>query len=179
MKKGWMIALLLVTAGTTGWAEERMPAAPAIDDPRFEFLKQLEGTWIGETEIAPGQQGVFEFRVTAGGTAVEEREMIGTPMEMLTVYHMQGDSLVATHYCMLGNQPHMVAAPRVVDRSLSFGCDGKPGNTRSHNDEHVHGWTMRLADDGRLHYDAELIADGKVTEAPTSVLTRQATTAGR
>ena len=59
------------------------------------------------------------------------------------------------------------------------GCDGKPGNTRSHNDEHVHGWTMRLADDGRLHYDAELIADGKVTEAPTSVLTRQATTAGR
>ena len=179
MKKGWMIALLLVAATAGVQAEEQMPTAPEIDDPRFEFLKQLEGSWVGETEIAPGQQGVYEFRVTAGGTAIEEREMIGTPMEMLTVYHMQGDDLVATHYCMLGNQPHMVAAPKVVDRSLSFRCNGTPGNAKSHDDAHVHGWTMRLDDQGRLHYGAELIADGKITEAPFSLLTRQATTASR
>ena len=159
-------------------AEEAPQFPQPAADPRLDFLKQLDGRWLGTVE----QQGMgeqFEFRVTAGGHAVEEREMIGTPMEMLTVYHMEGTDLVGIHFCVLGNQPRVVAAKKVVDNTLSFACNGTPGNARSHAEEHVHSWSMRLDGEGRLHYAAELVKDGKVTEAPTVVLTRQTDSASR
>jgi hypothetical protein len=184
MKRIFVLSLVLagVLAILLGWstlrAEEQQHGPPPSDDPRFEFLKQLQGTWVTEgNDEMPG--GVFEFRVTAGGHAVEERELIGTPMEMLTVYHMQGKELVATHYCMLGNQPHMKAAKKVLDNTLDFACNGKPGNSRSHDEEHVHGWSMRLDPDGTLRYSGELLREGTVTEAPAFVLTRQSETASR
>ena len=105
--------------------------------------------------------------------------MIGTPMEMLTVYHMQGKDLVATHYCVLGNQPRLKAAKRVDDDTLAFSCSGKPGNAGSHDDKHVHAWSMKLEGHDRLVYSAELMEDGEPAEAPSFVLTRQAETASR
>ncbi len=70
-------------------------------DPRFEFLKGL-----------------------AGGHAVEEREMVGSPHEMLTIYHMEGSDLVATHYCMLGNRPRMTARP-LADAKSNLNSPGE------------------------------------------------------
>ena len=99
--------------------QEHHPQPP--QDPRFEFLKSLEGTWTGPPLNEGMPDGVFEFHVTAGGHAVEEREMIGTPMEMVTLYYMRGKDLVATHYCMLGNQPQLKASRRVVDQTLHRG----------------------------------------------------------
>lgn len=177
-----LIAILLAAAtpaALAGEHDDHRPA-PAPTDARFEFLRALAGTWLAEdgaTDMPAG--AMFEFRVTAGGTAIEEREMIGTPMEMVTLYHMEGDDLVATHYCALGNQPRMRAAKQVVDDTLSFACNGKPGNARSHDDEHVHSWTIRRGADGNVHYSAELIKDGKVTGGPELVLTRQSATASR
>lgn len=176
MKRGCILVLTILLAGFGAWADDRHHAAEVTPDARFEFLKQLEGTWAGDgIDGEPG--GVYEFRVTAGGTAVREIEMVGTPMEMVTLYYMEGKNLVATHYCMLGNQPRLMAAKRVVDDTLAFACAGTPGNARSHDEHHVHGWTMRLAGDGKLHYSAELTQDGKVTEAPVSILTRRQQTA--
>jgi len=149
------------------------------DDPRFEFLKRLEGSWTGESPVDGSPGGIFEFHVTAGGHAVEEREMVGTPMEMVTLYYMRGKQLVATHYCMLGNQPELEASRKVVDDTLAFTCNGTPGNASSHDDAHVHGWSMRIDDEGRLVYDAELHEGGKVSEAPSVILTRQQETASR
>jgi hypothetical protein len=175
----WTILMLAVVAVPGAIAAEmpEHPQPPA--DARLDFLKQLEGSWTGDF----GEEGMgattYEFRVTAGGHAVEEREMLGTPMEMLTVYHMDGTALIGTHYCMLGNQPRLIAAEKIVDDTLSFRCDGKPGNAASHDEQHVHAWSMRIADDGTLHYDAELVRDGEITEAPTVVLTRQAKNAQR
>jgi hypothetical protein len=171
-----MVVLMAVAAFSLVAAGD---AEVGSDDPRFEFLKRLEGTWVetGGSDAMAG--GVFEFRVTAGGHAVEEREMVGTPMEMVTLYHMDGDALAATHYCMLGNQPHLTAADEVVDDTLRFSCTGTPGNAGSHDEAHVHGWTMRITEDGDLYYSAELVKDGEVTEAPTVVLTRRTEAARR
>ena len=168
------LSVIVVGAEDEG---ELGPAPPS--DPRFDFLRQLEGKWIGEPVGEGGHAGAFEFRVTAGGHAVEEREFAGTPMEMLTVYHMDGRDLVGRHYCVLGNQPSMVAAKKVVDDTLTFSCDGKPGNTVSHDEEHIHGWSMRLDGDGKLYYSAELVKAGKVMETPEVVLTRARKTASR
>ncbi len=176
------ILILVIFLGVVGIQageeqQEHHPQPP--QDPRFEFLKSLEGTWTGPPLSEGMPDGVFEFHVTAGGHAVEEREMIGTPMEMVTLYHMRGKDLIAKHYCMLGNRPQLKASRRVVDQTLSFACAGIPGNAASHDEEHVHGWRMRLGEDGQLHYSAELVKDGKVTEAPDVVLTRSRQTASR
>jgi hypothetical protein len=148
-------------------------AFPATaQDPRLEFLKELEGSWVGQFDQDEMGKQTFEFRVTAGGHAVQEREMIGTPMEMLTVYYLEDADVLGTHFCMLGNRPQVKAAPRIENSTLTFACNGTPGNSTSHDEEHVHGWSMRLDDDGRLHYSAELVREGHVTEAPTVIMTR-------
>ncbi len=127
-------------------------ATPAIADDRLEFMKALAGEWVAEGEELNGK---YEFRVTAGGHAVEEREMIDTPMEMLTVYHLDGGDLVGTHYCMMGNRPRVIgSALSENSKRIEFTCDGKPGNTRSHDDPHIHHWSMTLQEDGSLQYDA-------------------------
>lgn len=177
----WVLSCLatLCLALIPGVAAEEAEQAPAPQDARLEFLKALRGTWVSEVDHAEMGEQVFEFRVTAGGHAVEEREMIGTPMEMLTVYYLEGKDVVGTHFCVLGNRPRVKATTRVENNTLTFACNGTPGNAKSHDEEHVHGWSMRLDDDGRLHYSAELVRDGQVTEAPIVVLTRRAETASR
>ena len=45
------------------------------------------------------------YGVTAAGTAVMEALFPETDHEMLTVYHLEGNDLVLTHYCAMGNQP--------------------------------------------------------------------------
>lgn len=44
------------------------------------------------------------YEVGSGGTIVRELLFPGTEHEMLSVYHLGGGQLVATHYCAVGNQ---------------------------------------------------------------------------
>ena len=77
---------------------------------QFERIRSLAGAWKGTfgsgESVGPGET---RFRLTAGGSAVEEVLFPGTPHEMVTFYHLDGERLVLTHYCSAGNQPRMVA----------------------------------------------------------------------
>jgi hypothetical protein len=173
-----LLAALTISPAAAG--DEGHPAPPAVDDARFDFLKRLEGDWVVDAGQGEMSGNRFDFRLTSGGTAIHEREFIGTPMEMMTMYHMQGSDLVATHYCMLGNQPRALAAKRVQGGGLSFECDGKPGNAASHDDQHIHGWSMRLDEDGKLYYSAQMYTGGEPSdEAPSMVLVRPTQSASR
>src|SRR5688572_4688296 len=79
------------------------PASQGLDK-----LKALEGEWI-DVDGVFGKKGAVAvtYRVTAGGKTVVETFPINTPGEMVTVYHMDGNDLVLTHYCSGGNQPRM------------------------------------------------------------------------
>lgn len=80
----------------------------SLPNPYFEAIKSLAGTWVGEGKKDGKTEPVkIKYRVTAGGTAVEEILFPGTPKEMVSVYFLDGDQLMMTHYCMLGNQPRM------------------------------------------------------------------------
>jgi hypothetical protein len=174
------MAIILVSTTMIGVALAE-PAEPAehdkhpaaSQDARFAFLKDLQGTWQAEADNEDKPGVTFEFSVIAGGAAVQEIEMKGTPMEMMTIYHMDDDQLVGTHYCMLGNRPFVHADKAVVDGSLSFTCDGKPGNTKSHAEKHVHAWTIALDDTGKLSYTGSVMHEDKLSETPAFVLTRQ------
>ena len=120
----------------------------------FERLKSLAGDWSG-----PGGEGAemavveVRYRVTAGGTAVEETIMPGTPHEMITMYHMDRDRLMLTHYCTAGNQPSMVAVPG--ESKIS-----KDGEVRTLRFVFEHGTNMPDANVGHMH-EAQINFTGK------------------
>jgi hypothetical protein len=104
----------------------------------FERLKSLAGHW--ETETTNREKATLDLELTSGGTAVIERFHMteqGKPVEMITLYYLDGDQLKLTHYCMAGNQPtmHGVYAPDV--KTLTFEFEGAT-NLKSPDDGHMH-----------------------------------------
>jgi len=87
----------------------------------FEKLKSLAGHW--ETEKSNTNKATLDLELTSGGTAMLERfHMVddGKPVEMITLYYLDGDQLKLTHYCMAGNQPTMVGTYAPETKTLKF-----------------------------------------------------------
>ena len=68
----------------------------------FKQLSSLVGGWEGKFE--DGRPHSVSYRLTAGGTVLVETWTLGPGRESLTLYHMDGEILVADHYCPQGNQ---------------------------------------------------------------------------
>ena len=63
------------------------------------------------------------FRLTAGGSAVMSEivsYMHGKSDDMITMFNMDGDRLLLTHYCEAGNQPRMTASASPDGKILTF-----------------------------------------------------------
>ena len=83
----------------------------------FHQLAGLEGRWVGKG--SQGQPVEVTFRMTAGGSALMS-EIHGEGHEdMITMFHMDGDRLIMTHYCGAGNQPRMKVVSADA-KSVSF-----------------------------------------------------------
>jgi hypothetical protein len=137
------------------------------------LLKKLEGTWVAVDEHGkPTDQVSNVFHVTAGGSAVQEVVFPGTEHEMITLYYVQDGRLQLTHYCMKGNQPHMLAQPTQDERELEFRCDGT--GVASEDEGHMHHARFRLADDGRLSSRWQFVEQGKETHLADFMLVRKA-----
>ena len=85
------------------------PGAASPPAAAFERLKALAGTWIGRS--TKGWEDEVTIDVIAGGSVVRSTSFNAHPGEtMLTLFHMDGDRLMLTHYCVARNQPRMVAS---------------------------------------------------------------------
>jgi hypothetical protein len=100
-----LLASLLAGAAHAAATGEDAPAASAAR--AFENLKALAGSW--QATSTNGWTGRTEIRVIAGGSAILATSVIGPHGDetMATVYHLDGDRLVLTHYCVAGNQPRL------------------------------------------------------------------------
>jgi hypothetical protein len=140
--------------------------------PRFEFLKGLSGEWVTIPQSEDESEQVMTFSLVADGSAMLEREMVGTPNEMITMYRFDGDVLKANHYCMLHNQPELEADDDLEGQSLRFTCNGNVGNTQSHDELHVHAWTINLDEEGGMTYSVDFFKDGQIVNNMQMVLKR-------
>jgi hypothetical protein len=95
----FLASWLALTAGDGDGAEQT--DAPAA----FAQLKGLVGEWEGKTEA--GRVDKVSYRLVANNTVLVETWTLGSQREALTLYHMDGGDLIATHYCPLGNQPRL------------------------------------------------------------------------
>jgi hypothetical protein len=96
------------------------PAAP--DTPArhaYAQLLALAGTWEGQS--SKGWTERLTIKPIAGGSCVMEESQFAHDADpknnMLTVYHLDGENLMLTHYCMAKNQPRL--------RATTFSEDGK------------------------------------------------------
>ena len=71
----------------------------------FAQLQTLVGEWEGKTDA--GRVLKVSYRLVANNTVLVETWTLGPQREALTLYHMDNESLIATHYCPLGNQPRL------------------------------------------------------------------------
>lgn len=74
-------------------------------DEALALLSRLEGSWeglqIGDTKVA------VTYETVSRGTAVIEVIGRGTAKEMATVYSVEGNELIANHYCLAGHRTQM------------------------------------------------------------------------
>jgi hypothetical protein len=81
----------------------------------FDSLKTLNGTWEAKVNNKPVK---VVFRTISGGSAVMS-EIVGEE-NMVTMFHMDNDRVLATHYCTAGNQPRMQASLSPDGKTISF-----------------------------------------------------------
>jgi hypothetical protein len=121
-----LILFLTTAAPRLGLAgEPEMPMAPAAEapSPDFERLKSLAGEWEGSAHQGTDPKTMTTratIRVVSAGSAVMLHTDPGTPHEMVTMFHRDGDALLATHYCAAMNQPRLKARAGSPAGTISF-----------------------------------------------------------
>jgi hypothetical protein len=164
--------LMLIAFGVTARGDDKLepkrpaaaqpPAAKAgATHPGLEKLKKLAGTWVeADKDGKPTDKVVSVIKVTASGSAVHETLFPNTQMEMMSVYHLDKNDLVMTHYCMLGNQPRMKADPKSPANQIKWLFDGGT-NLDPKKDMHMHSAVVTFVDADRIEIAGEAWADGK------------------
>src|SRR5215469_4631014 len=149
MKKMLMKALGLLTLGLAVLSA-RTTAAPGGGTEAFEKLKSLVGHW--ETDKTNTNKATLDLELTSGGTAVLEKfHMVedGKPVEMITLYYLDGGDVKLTHYCMAGNQPTMRGTYSSETKTLTFELVSI-SNLKSADDGHMHHATYTFIDDNHF-----------------------------
>ncbi len=104
----------------------------------FEKMKELVGVWQGTTDMGKGPQSIkATYELTSAGNAVIERLFVGLPHEMVSVYYDYNGRLNMTHYCSLGNQPHMELM-NPGEKNMLFMLSEKNPNLVSVKEDHMH-----------------------------------------
>ena len=126
----------------------------------FEQFKRLAGDWRGRS--TKGWEETVSFKTIAGGSVVVSTSFDAHPNEtMMTMFHMDNERLMLTHYCVARNQPRLVATSFSDDgRTVAFTfLDGAnlPTRDRGHMDKAV----FRFLDDDRVTTRWTWYQDGK------------------
>jgi hypothetical protein len=95
----------------------------------------------------------------------------GTPHEMTNMYHLDGDGVIATHYCAMGNQPRM-RCTGATGNSLPFApldCT----NLKAPGQSHMARVTLVMLDKNHLKQEWVSRENGKDSDHANFELTRK------
>ena len=155
----------------------------AQSDPQksFDKLKTLAGSWQGSATSEPPQDEMpagtmmqLSLRVTSRGNAlVHEMREAGKPDDPnhydhpVTMFYLDGDRLLLTHYCDAGNRPRMVARTSPDGKTVEFDFIDVAGSTEyghMHHavftfldaNHHIEDWTYMMPGDKPVHAHFDL-----------------------
>ena len=95
-------------------------AAPAVTlaPPTLVDLSVLVGTW--EARTPSGGTIKASHRWSANNTVLVQTYVTASGKETLTLFHADGPTLMAVHYCAQGNQPRLVLQAASTPAHLVF-----------------------------------------------------------
>ncbi|MEZ5356592.1 MAG: hypothetical protein R2762_28485 [Bryobacteraceae bacterium] len=142
-------------------------AEPGPAQRAFGELKKLEGEWKGTT--GGGEAVAVSYRLTAGGTVLmEDFEFAGKKgSRMTTMYHLDGERILLTHYCMAGNQPRMAATVSSAGATTLDFQFIDATNLTSPDAGHMHHAVIRLLGPDRLQSAWTYRKDGRDNHTET------------
>jgi len=176
-----LAALLIYLCAAVGHAQTTMQmthtTAPATSDAQkiFEKMKTLAGSWLGnmsttpQVAVADGKLAQIVLRLTSRGNALmHEMTVTGVPDDPITMFYLDGDRLLLTHYCDAGNRPRMEGKVSADGKIVEFDfIDLAGGNQEGHMhhavftiidaNHHTEDWTYMLPGDKplRAHFDLQ------------------------
>jgi hypothetical protein len=135
----------------------------------FDKLKSLVGTW---DTTAEGEPATVTYKVVSNGTAVMETISHKSEADMISVYTVDGDHLLMTHYCGIGNQPRMRASVPSGDiKELKFNFID--GANMKKTDMHMHALDMTNIDDTHVENTWSLYNKGKLENDHKFAMTKK------
>ncbi len=150
-----LVVMIVIFAGlafgpVAAVSGEPMTPAPIIHSGDFDRMKGLVGAWEGTVDMGHGMETLkVTYELTSAGNAILERFAAGQQHEMVTVYHDHGGKLAMTHYCTLGNQPHMELT-NPGETTMKFVLSEKEPNLASLNEMHMHALTITVDGKDRI-----------------------------
>ena len=153
-------SLLFTTIGTVALvaAAASLAADKTKSEEAFDRLASLQGEWQG---IADGVNTTLIYTLTANGSTLMEQCRPEKGHEMITIFTVDGDHLIATHYCSARNQPQMAtAAISDAQKPLAFSLVRVTG-LKSPDDFHNTGLTVIQEDNDHLTQEWLYDAKGK------------------
>jgi len=141
-------------------------AAQSSAQKAFDSMKALEGTWVGKS--ASGATAEVTYRVMSGGTALMADQKFGDEA-MTSMFYVQGDTLLMTHYCPSNNQPRMKATVSPDGKTVLFDfvdATNLPGPQAGHMhralyvfadaDRYSEDWTWKQeGKDSHMHFEMQ------------------------
>src|SRR4029077_15803815 len=158
MRRTIFLALIVISVG----AGTRLSNAASRATQAFQKLQSLAGNWAGKDQ--DGSDVKSSFKSIASNTAVMETLAMSGMDEMVTLYSIDGDSVVLLHYCPTNNQPRMRATPVVGEvKKLEFTFEGA-GNLPSLDTGHEHKLGIEFLDNNHIVEHWTWRKNGKDTE---------------
>ena len=126
-----LLCILLLMCNGRSVAQMSHPTAtPEQSDAQkaFEKLKTLAGSW--QTTIM-GMTVNSTIRVTSSGNAIlYEATSTARPDDPITMFYVDGDRLLATHYCDAGNRPRLQGKMSADGKTFEFTLIDITGSTQ-------------------------------------------------
>jgi phage tail protein X len=175
-----LFVVVLMSLSTVAFAQADAQKPPSDSQKAFDKLKTLAGLWEGRVTTAPPQPGMgdgaltqISLRVTSRGNAlVHEMKEAGTADDPtrydhpVTMFYMDSDRLLLTHYCDAGNRPRMAARTSADGKTVEFDFLDVAGSTQyghMHHavftvidaNHHIEDWTYMMPGDKpvQAHFD--------------------------
>ena len=163
MRKLTIIVVLVVATAVALCERPKAVVAQSDAQRAFDKLKTLAGSWEGVLSGTgtpfDGKTMHFTLRVTSTGNALlhEMTGLPGRPDDPITMFYLDEDRLLLTHYCDAGNRPRMVGQVSPDGNKLEFEfLDVAGGTQKGHMhhvvftfidaDHHTEDWTFMVGD---------------------------------
>jgi hypothetical protein len=174
--------VILTSLSVVVFAQTDAQKPPSDSQKAFDKLKTLAGPWEGRVTTVPSEPSMGDMsvvdvslRVTSRGNAmVHEMKAAGTADDPtrydhpVTMFYLDSDRLMLTHYCDAGNRPRMVAKLSPDGKTIEFDfLDVSGGTEYGHMyhavftlidaNHHTEDWTFIMPGDKpmRAHFDLQ------------------------